>query len=144
MPKSSVSPERQLLLRIVDEAYDRKAWHGPTLRGSVRGLTDAEADWRPGEGRHTIHELVIHAAYWKFVVRRRLTGDRRDKFPLPGRNWFTATAPFRDDVALLEEQHRFLRQTVASAAINERLIYGVAMHDVYHAGQIQLIKKLRG
>lgn len=142
MPKSNVSPERQLLLRILDDAYERKAWHGPTLRGSLRGITDELADWRPGEGRHTIHELVIHAAYWKFVVRRRLIGDRRDRFPRPGRNWFPATAPFREDIALLDEQHRFLRQTVEAVKIQERLIYGVAMHDVYHAGQISLIRRL--
>jgi uncharacterized damage-inducible protein DinB len=135
---------RQLLLRILDEAYERKGWHGPTLRGALRGVSDEEAAWRPGEGRHNIHELVIHAAYWKFVVRRRLAGDRRDQFPRPGRNWFPPTAPFREDVALLDEQHRFLRQTVESAKINERLIYGVAMHDVYHAGQIGLIKRLSG
>ena len=133
---------RKLLLQILDEAYDRKAWHGPTLRGSLRGVSDELAEWRPGDGRHSIHELVIHAAYWKFVVRRRLTGDRRDRFPRPGRNWFAATAPFREDIALLDEQHRFLRQTVASVKLNERLVYGVAMHDVYHAGQIQLIKVL--
>ena len=132
-----------LLLRILDEAYDRKGWHGPTLRGTLRGVTDEEAEWRPADGRHNIHELVIHAAYWKFVVRRRIAGDRRDKFPRPGRNWFPPDAPFREDVAMLDEQHRYLRQTVAAARNpNERLVYGVAMHDVYHAGQIQLIKRL--
>jgi len=133
-----------LLLRILDEAYDRKGWHGPTLRGTLRGVTAEQALWRPGEGRHNIHELVIHAAYWKFVVRRRLLGDRREKFPRPGRNWFAPAATWREDLALLAEQHRLLRAVVASGKINERLIYGVAAHDVYHAGQIQLLKKLNG
>ncbi len=64
-----------LLLRVMDQAYDQKSWHGTTLRGSLRGLTAEEALWRPGPNRHNIWELTLHAAYWKYIVRRRLAGD---------------------------------------------------------------------
>jgi len=55
---------------MLDDCYQRKAWHGPNLRGSLRGVTDADALWRPAKGRHNIAELAIHCAYWKYTVRR--------------------------------------------------------------------------
>ena len=76
------------LLRILDEAYNQRAWHGPNLRGSVRGLSAKEAAWRPSPGRRNIWEIVVHAAYWKYAVRRRLTGAKRGSFALQGSNWF--------------------------------------------------------
>jgi hypothetical protein len=153
--------EKQWLLRILDEAYDQPAWHGPNLRGSIRGLTARQAAWRPAPGRHNIWEIVVHAAYWKYAVRRRLRGEKRGSFPLQGSNWFARSGKgggkeWRRDVALLEEQHRDLRALVAGISPGElrqysrarsgfglRQIYGAALHDVYHAGQIQLLKRLQ-
>jgi hypothetical protein len=145
--------DRELLLRIVDEAYDAKAWHGTTLRGSVRGVVANQAFWRPAEGRHNIWELVLHAAYWKFVARRRLLGDRGGTFARKGRDWFRTPSPTEDrwhaDIALLDEQHEALRKGVERAPAKRieehaRTIYGVAAHDVYHTGQIQMLKRLYG
>src|SRR5882757_2174566 len=81
-------PRTELLLDLFDRAYDRKAWHGPNLRGSIRGLDPAEAAWRPAPDRRSIAEQVLHAAYWKYAVRRMLRGDRRGSFALKGSNWF--------------------------------------------------------
>ena len=149
-----------MLLRILDEGYERKAWHGPNLRGSIRGLGVHEVSWRPADGRHNIWEIVIHASYWKYIVRRRLLGERKGAFPLPGSNWFarpTTIAPeaWRSDLALLEEMHRKLRAAIAgltsrdlkktphgSKVCNAAIISGIAAHDIYHAGQIQLLKRL--
>ena len=71
-------------LELIDEAFVKKAWHGPNLRGTIRGLSAAEAAWRPGPGRHSVWELVVHAAYWKYAVRRRLSGEKRGSFALAG------------------------------------------------------------
>src|SRR5262249_48741890 len=71
---------RDLLLRILDEAYERKAWHGTNLRGSLRGVSSDTAAWRPARGRHNIREIAVHCAYWKYTVRRRLTGEKRGSF----------------------------------------------------------------
>src|ERR1044072_4465982 len=65
--------DRDLLLRILGEGYERKAWHGPNLRGVLRGLNANQAFWRPAPDRHNIWELVLHCAYWKFVAWRRIT-----------------------------------------------------------------------
>jgi hypothetical protein len=148
--------EIQSLLQIIDEAYGRRAWHGPNLRGSLRGLTAEQALWRGG--RHCVAEIVLHCAYWKYAVRRRLRGEKRGSFPLKGSNWFTIPAPFtesawRDMVRLLDVQHQCLLQAAAelspaqldriskgSRFTPRRHLYGIALHDVYHAGQIQSIK----
>ena len=84
-----VHPEIEQLLGLLDEAYIRAAWHGPNLRGSIRGLTVREASWRPKSGRHNIWEIVVHAAYWKYAVKRQLIGEKRGSFSLHGSNWFT-------------------------------------------------------
>ena len=157
MPADNV---RQLLM-IIDQAYDRVSWHGTNLRGSIRGLSAKDAAWRPRPGRHNIWEVVVHAAYWKYAVRRMITGERRGSFREKGSNWFrrpVSAAPevWRSDVALLLEEHRKLRRAAAAAPAaalgkrlpgskdpTARLLYSVAFHDVYHAGQIQLLKTLQ-
>jgi hypothetical protein len=149
------------LIDLLDEAFDRRSWHGTNLRGSIRGLGPELAAWRPGEGRHNIWELVVHAAYWKYAVRRRLTGEKRGSFPLAGSNWWVrpvegSPSEWKREVALLAGEHRHLRDAVVAlppAALHRRvpgsaftyagLIRGVAAHDLYHAGQIQLIKRLK-
>jgi hypothetical protein len=148
------------LLAILDQAYDRRSWHGTNLRGAIRGVPIDLASWRPAPDRHNIWELVVHAAYWKYAVWRRLTGEARGSFPLTGSNWFarptdrTATA-WKADVALLHETHRSLRGAVErfpdrrwhqrlpkSRETAFTLVSGAAAHDLYHAGQIQLLKRL--
>lgn len=156
MPHSEI----EHLLALLDEAYSRAAWHGPNLRGSIRGVTAREAGIPPKAGRNTIWEIVLHAAYWKYTVWRRLLGEKRGSFSIQGSNWFDrpidrSETAWRADVALLESEHRRLREAVSafqpedlerpargSQTVARRLITGIAFHDVYHAGQIQLIKKL--
>jgi hypothetical protein len=151
-----------LMLRLIDQAFDQKSWHGPNLRGSLRGVEPALAAWRPGPERHCIWEIAVHAAYWKYIVRRRLLGEKRGSFPLKGSNWFArpvavSAAAWAEDIELLEQTHRSMREAVAglsaanlevtppgSKVSNLNLIAGIAAHDVYHAGQIQLLKRLAG
>ena len=148
------------LLSIMDAAYDRKSWHGTNLRGSIRGLTPERAAWRPAPDRHNIWELIVHAAYWKYIGLRRLTSGARGSFPLTGSNWMARpqemhAKALKADIALLEQTHRALREAVAdlsprdlaltppgSSVSNFTLLSGVAAHDLYHAGQIQLLKRL--
>jgi uncharacterized damage-inducible protein DinB len=139
-----------VLLASLDEAYERRGWHGPTLRRAIAGLTAEEVLVRPAPGRHNIWEVTAHCAYWKFVVRRRLTGDRALRFPLRGTNWFPPeAASWREVVAMLDAEHRLLREVIAACTDRDvrdskrrRMIAGVAAHDVYHTGQIQLLRRL--
>jgi hypothetical protein len=88
--------------------------------------------------------------------------EEKGSFPLKGSNWFQrpagkpSEAPWKSEVALLVETHRRLREAVAelsagsldykpagSKVTNLTLLMGIASHDLYHAGQIQLLKRLR-
>jgi DinB superfamily len=142
-----------MLLDLLDEAYDKKSWHGPNLRGAIRGVTAKQAAWRPGRGRHNIWELTLHAAYWKYVVRRRLTGEKRGSFVLPGSNFFVrpterseTEAAWKADIEVLAAEHRRLWEVVSKISAPSRaqshIIRGVAAHDLYHAGQIRLLQRL--
>ena len=142
--------EIALLLNLVDQAFDRKAWHGTNLKGSLRGMSAADAAWRPAEGRHNAWEVAVHCAYWKYAVWRRLTGAKRGSFPYKGSNWFKRPADGADwkaDFALLVRMHRQLREAIAALKAVKPAIMpvltGIAAHDLYHAGQIQLLKRLR-
>lgn len=148
------------LVALLDEAYDRRSWHGTNLRGSLRGLSAAKAAWRPSPSRHSVWEIAVHAAYWKYAVWRRITGEKRGSFPRLGSDWFAASTPliesrWRADLGLLADCHRRLREAIlqlndedlARPALGGtetvgRLVRGVAAHDLYHAGQIQLLKRL--
>jgi len=143
---------------LLEEAFRGPAWHGPSLTNVLRGVTPAEALWRPAPGRNTIWELLLHTAYTKHVVLGRLVG-RTDRFAraLP-RAWWPATpapaddAAWRRDRALLDTSHRALVDAVRGASpaalargakrpLIEQLA-GAALHDTYHGGQIGLLRKL--
>jgi DinB superfamily len=148
---------RAQLLSNLDRAYDGRSWHGPNLRGALRGLTPAAAFFRPGPARHSVYDLALHAAYWKYVVRRRLSGEKRGSFAIPGSNFFLAPPrPSAKELALglslLGREHRALRDLVQELPprafsarfgrwTGEAMISGAAAHDLYHAGQIQLVKR---
>ena len=162
MQEASTSTVIDLLVRILDESFDTKAWQGTTLRGAIRGITARQAAWRPRKDRHSIWDLTLHTAYWKYTVRRRLLGEKRGSFPRKGSNFFellpgAGEVEWKTDVALLVEQHSALRAAVLTIDPDrlgdivpgakwrtEQLIYGAAAHDAYHTGQIQVLKRLQG
>jgi hypothetical protein len=156
---SPLDPSIQQLLAVLDEAFDHTSWHGPNLRASIRGVKPELAARRPAPARHNIHEIVVHAAYWKYAVRRMLTGEPRGSFGEKGSNWFPRDEAGADqwqrDVELLISEHARLREAVLNfdplrltdPTPKRRYTYaatirGAAAHDLYHAGQIQLIKRL--
>jgi hypothetical protein len=158
-----MSPEVAQLVAILDQAYDAPSWHGTNLRGSLRRVSAAQAVWRAAPQRHNIWEIAVHAAYWKYAAARRFTGGARGSFALKGSNWFRRPAEpgspidkaWKADLALLDDMHTSLRGAVrrltsndlrltppGSKVSNFALISGAAAHDLYHAGQIQLLKRL--
>jgi hypothetical protein len=149
-----------VLLGLLDEAYDARSWHGTNLRGSLRRIEPRQIVWRASRHRHNVWEIVVHAAYWKYAVRRRIAGNPRGSFGLKGSNWFPRPVSFdrrawARDLALLADEHRQLRACVAGLGDEQlearapkspftfaALVRGAAAHDLYHAGQIQLLKRL--
>src|SRR5712691_10062506 len=134
----------KLVLALLDEAYEKKTWHGPNLKQSIKGVTAKQAAWRPAPGRHDIWEVVLHAAYWKYALRRRIEGGKRGSFVLKGSNFFARPekgklneSAWKADKKLLEREHRALRATItkllrttgAAKFVNQ--LYGIAYHDIY-------------
>jgi hypothetical protein len=150
-----------LLLEIYDQAFDHTAWHGTNLRGSIKGLKLPELLWRPQTKRHNCWEIALHCAYWKYVVWRRLTqmGKKCD-FPRKPSDWPKHSKKpdlneWKSDLDLIIHYHILLRKAISdfseaklykcpkgSKVTYIQTIYGIASHDLYHAGQIQLIKRM--
>jgi uncharacterized damage-inducible protein DinB len=143
------------LLDLFEEGFARKTWHGPNLWQSLKGVTAKQAAWRPATNGHNIWELALHAAYWKYAVRRRLEGSKRGSFALQGSNFFArpesgklSEATWKADKTILRNEHEALRGAIKNALKRQltpkvrRMLWGVTLHDVYHAGQIRLLRQL--
>ncbi len=160
MAKKTSNAQVVLLLRMLDEGFNKSAWHGPNMRGAIRRVDAEQAGWHPRPERKSIADHTVHSAYWKYAARRRLTGEKRGSFSLKGSNWFEleqplSTTTWKSYVKLADETHKGLREVVRELSDRDltrvtkgakidiqRLLYGIALHDVYHAGQIQLLKRL--
>lgn len=141
---------RAILLQCLRTAFDKRSWHGPTLLGSIRSVHATTASRRIGK-RKMIWEQVLHAAYWKHVVCNKLAGTTR--FPRRGSNWpgmpqDVSEATWKADVELLKATQARLIEIVTGLPqrrLDEKtiwLIHGAAAHDLYHAGQIKLLRKM--
>jgi DinB superfamily len=145
--------------RVLREGYGPGAWHGADLKAALADVTTATAYWRPASGRHNIAEIALHHAYCARAVRGQLSGRSPDPFVLEGDDWFDLT-----DEALLawptvqatvESEQDRLNRLVADIEAGKvrsplaadelfKLVLGITCHAIYHAGQVQLIKRLRG
>jgi hypothetical protein len=145
--------------RILREGYGEGAWHGPDLKAALADVTEATAFRRPAPGRHNIAEIAVHHAYYAHAVRAKLSEVEPEPFVLKGEDWFeildssTLTWSKIRDVVELEQQR--LAECVSDISAgrmqsplpdSERfdVVLGITCHAVYHAGQIQLIKRLSG
>jgi hypothetical protein len=156
---STTTVSTDLTTRILQEGYGGEAWHGAEMKAALADLSPELAFWRPGNDRHNIAEIAIHHAYCVHSVRGRLSEKPVEAFPLEGEDWFALAddgpVSVKEIVAIVDAQQKKLASLAAdidagrarsALAESERftLILGITCHAVYHAGQIQLIKKLRG
>lgn len=151
----------ETLLTGVEQAFRLRAWHGPNLRNSLRGVTPEMAAWRPQAKRHNIWELAVHAAYWKYRVLRKLSAEAPDAFDEAGSNFFERPTPgaategaWSNDRKRLDHWHERLIAAIRTfdpkrldiqsydGYTHRDLILGAAAHDVYHAGQIRLLRTM--
>jgi len=143
--------------RVLDEGYGPGAWYGSDLRAAIGDVTAATAFARPAAGRHNIAEVALHHAYWVGQIEGKLTGAPASAFPLVGEDWFELNDESRLSwtavTSLVDAAQQRLGRAVgeiASGACTSPLpeaerfdiVIGITGHAAYHAGQIQLIKKL--
>jgi uncharacterized damage-inducible protein DinB len=144
------------VLAALRGAFEKNGWHGPTVLGSVRGVTPSEAERKPPRAHHSIHELVDHIAYWEAVVLRRHLGPPKTERRGRG-DWRPPAGSLADSVRRMEEGHRALVKAVKALRDGDldrkvptssgprplvEVLHGLAAHDAYHAGQIRLTRKL--
>jgi uncharacterized damage-inducible protein DinB len=138
-------------------AQEGPAWHGPSLRELLAGVTAEQAAARPIPNAHSIWELVNHIIAWEQIAKRRLEGE--GEMPIPDEINFppvtdASEAAWQATLQSLEASHRSLRdgiKKIDDAYLEETapgtlysnyvLLHGVIQHDLYHAGQIALLKK---
>ena len=159
--KAAVSaiPEARLLTRVLEEGYGPGAWHGPDLKAALAEISPEVAFWRPSPERHNVAEVALHHAYCARAVRGQLSGTTPEPFVLEGEDWFELSGPERlgwpQVQAAVEKEQSKLATVVADIAAGRaqsgvseaerfNLVLGITCHAVYHAGQIQLLKRLHG
>lgn len=143
--------------RTLREGYGPGAWHGPDLKAALEDVTPKTAYWRPAAGRHNIAEIALHHAYCARAVRTQLSGQPAEPFVLSGEDWFElndeTTLSWSAVRAAVDSEQQQLAALLADLATGkippalgeaERFdrVLGITCHAVYHAGQIQLIKRL--
>jgi uncharacterized damage-inducible protein DinB len=149
--------------RIADQlrrAFDGEAWHGDSVFEILNGVTAAQAAAHPIKNAHSVWELALHIAAWDGAVLRRMGGvavtlSDAENFPTVKD---ASDAAWREALAQVRRVHEDLVKTV-SALPDSRLdevvpgkegahytfyymLHGVAQHELYHAGQIALLKKM--
>jgi uncharacterized damage-inducible protein DinB len=149
--------EIQRINEELRQAFEGNAWHGPAVRELLADVSTARAVARPLPSTHTIWEIVLHMATWNHVVRRRLQGETIADLP-PEQDWpviqDTSEAAWRKTIQDLEQANHALRKEIARMG-EERLaetvpgkehsvytmLHGIIQHDLYHAGQVALLKR---
>lgn len=149
--------------RIADQlkrAFHGDAWHGESLFEILKGVGALQAAGHPLKNAHSIWELVLHIAAWDGAVRRRMTGvavelSDEENFPAVTD---TSEEAWKKAVGHVRRVHDELVEAVAKfpeARLEEQvpgkegdhynfyyMLQGVAQHELYHAGQIALLKKM--
>ena len=145
--------------RIVDQyrrAWDGDAWHGPSLWPSLQDVTAKEAYARPIAGLHTIAEIVQHLIYWRWAMVERVAGAlvspaHDEQWPAPAD---ASESAWKEALALLETRQDAMMQALGKLR-DEQLtqpiagrdydlyvqLHGCVQHDIYHIGQIMLLKR---
>jgi len=148
--------EIERIVRQLKLAFEGGAWHGPGVLETIDGVTAKHAAAHPLAGVHSIWELVVHIAAWEDACRRRLEGDRAELST--AEDWRPVTdtteAAWAITKAELIEGHHKLRESIAfltEARLDEPIlpnmpsvyvtIHGAIQHDLYHAGQIAILRK---
>jgi uncharacterized damage-inducible protein DinB len=147
----------EFLADQLQRAYEGEAWHGPSLREVLNGVNAGMASAKPVPEAHSIWELVMHIGAWINAARRGLGGSAVELSPQ--QDWPAidagSDAAWSQTLDALEQEQNQLRDAIR--ALNESslkarvpgrnhsvrfMLEGVIQHNLYHAGQIALLKKM--
>lgn len=135
----------------IERSWRGEAWSGPALREILADVDEASAR-KSLAGSHSIWELLLHVSHWEQVSMRRTLGEHfepadADNFPAPSGSW-------QDALAKADAAHDALVSAVRALtpeALGQKapgcpysvrfMLHGVAQHNLYHAGQMAILKR---
>ena len=145
------------ILDLLDRAHEGNAWHGPPVSELLKGVSARQAATKSVPAGHSIWEIVLHITAWQDVARRRLAGEVVNDLP-PQLDWppvpDTSDTAWLQEVENLTQSKQQLREAISQLG-DQRLddqipgkdysvyvlLHGVVQHNLYHAGQIAVLKK---
>jgi uncharacterized damage-inducible protein DinB len=154
---TSPSSESTLIAEQLRRAFQGDAWHGPAVLELLQDVDAVAAAAKPLPKVHSIWELLLHVAAWDAAALRRLDGEKFQpggtaNFPLVPKP--ASEAAWRKAIARAKRTHDRLVKTVAAlpeSRLRDRvpgkkydfyhMLHGIAQHELYHAGQIAILKK---
>lgn len=163
-PKPETEPEE--IARLLRTVHDGTPWHGPSRAALLADVTADVAAWDPGAGAHGIWRQVLHMRNWTREVEARTMGKRPSRSDPVGGDWPSigdaSVAAWQETLASLDAAHRDLVAVVLKlpatrlheyvGATAEKptgsgvsvgtMIRSLAEHDLYHCGQVSLLKRL--
>jgi uncharacterized damage-inducible protein DinB len=156
-------PEIRRIADQLQRAFDGDPWYGSPLMKILGGVTAPQAAARPIKDAHSIWQIVLHIAAWQGAVLERLAG-KAARLPAEG-DWpeisDRSDAGWQNTLALLTERHNELMKAI-SGLTDDQLkqtvgeerdpatgsgvsvyytLHGIIQHNIYHAGQIAILKK---
>ena len=154
------SSESALIAKLLRHAFEGDAWHGPAVLELLEDVDAATAAAKPLADVHSIWELLLHVEVWDAAALRRLDGEKFQpegtaNFPLVPK--LESEAAWRKAIAHAKRTHDRLIKTIAGlpeSRLRDRvpgkkydfyfMLHGIAQHELYHAGQIAILKKAQG
>lgn len=154
-----MTDETKRLLKNISATYDGQAWHGDNIITILSGVTTEAASRRPEKLNHSIAEIVCHMTAWRYFVVEKLKGNSSYEVWDTELNWLKKDSLTEDEwqsikdglqksqTTLLQAIETMpedqLKSIVEGRKYNFRLmLQGIVQHDIHHAGQISIIKKL--
>ena len=156
-----MSDEIKRILKNITAVYDGKAWHGDNIISMLSGVTAAMASQRPERLNHSIAEIVCHMTAWRIFVVEKIKGNASYEVwdtelnwkkieALTEESWQTIKKTLKESQQYLLQQVETMPDSLLSTAVDGRkynvrlMLQGIVQHDIHHAGQISIIKKLVG
>jgi len=149
--------EIELIIDQMERAFEGDAWHGSSISEILSDITVQQALARPLTEVHSIWEIVVHTSVWQKTVRERLQGrpivslpDEVDWPPIVDpspASWAAAVQELRSEYELLRaEALHWSGRDLSESTEGQRytvyeMLHGVIQHNLYHAGQIAVLKK---
>ena len=145
----------EIMADQIGRAFWGESWHGPSVREVLAGVSAEDAAAHPIAGAHSIWEIVLHLSGGYMLVLRRVRGERAQPSPEEERPLVaeSSSEAWRESQHTLDQLNQELQSAVRAFPANplsQELgsqysayvqFLGAPQHDLYHAGQIVLLKK---